>query len=155
MNSKILGPSVPKAPATAVATLNETATLTEQETLNGLRSFETNMKQIEENPGTFTPYAEPKSVETLVVMMTEAEARANIQKINDLVGSVGKLLVDLKEREGWKALGYHTWTECLNQEFNESRSYLYKLMAGEEVRRDMSPIGDIEASKIPKVSFRR
>jgi hypothetical protein len=46
------------------------------------------MKQIEEDPGTFVRYAEPQPVETLVDLMTEAEARANVQKINGHVGQI-------------------------------------------------------------------
>lgn len=89
-----------------------------------------------------TPAAlEPVTEAPVVVMMTEDEARDRVDLINSQVRGIGALLLDLKEREGWKALNYNSWTECLNKEFDESRRHLYRLMNAEEVRRDLGPIG--------------
>lgn len=90
----------------------------------------------------------------LVVMMTADEARERVNQINSEVRGIGALLLDLKEREGWKALGYSTWTECLEKEFEESRRHLYRLMNAEEVRRDLGPIGHIDVSQVPESQLR-
>jgi hypothetical protein len=90
-------------------------------------------------------------------LMTEAEARATIEKINNHAGQIRALLLALYEREGWKALGYSSWRQCITAEFKESESYLYRLLeAGKteknitqvvQNQQNVSPIGEKEPIK--------
>jgi hypothetical protein len=88
-------------------------------------------------------------------IMDVTEAHRIVEKIKDSVDKVGKMLVDLRDRKGWKALGYSSWDECTSKEFEGSRAHLYRLMSAEEVRRELekSPIGD-KANQIPEGQLR-
>jgi hypothetical protein len=39
-------------------------------------------------------------------LMTAKEARSTVETIKDSVENIGKLLIELRDREGWRALGY-------------------------------------------------
>src|SRR5205807_1142448 len=58
--------------------------------------------------------------------MTRDEARQCVERINHHLDEARALLLDLYEREGWRALGYASWRECVAGEFPKWRqSYLY------------------------------
>jgi hypothetical protein len=78
-----------------------------------------------------------------VVMMSAAEARSCVDGIKGHIESARKLLLDLYEREGWKALGYESWRECAVAEFGESKSQLYRELEAAKIERNISPIGEI------------
>jgi hypothetical protein len=72
--------------------------------------------------------------------MTEPEARACVVRIRDhcerIRGdceSAGALILELREREGWKALGYCSWRECAAAELGLSMSRIYQLAAHAEI----------------------
>jgi len=73
--------------------------------------------------------------------MTPDEARAAVMQINAHAAEMGRLLLDLRTREGWRALGYATWTDCLTREFAFSRKHLYELMRAAPVVERLSPFG--------------
>lgn len=73
--------------------------------------------------------------------MTTNEARTAVDQINRHASEIGRLLLDLKERDGWRALGYDTWTACLRQEFVQSRQWLYVLMKAAPVQERMAEQG--------------
>lgn len=60
--------------------------------------------------------------------MTESEAQQAVQSIRESVENIGLRLLDLRERQGWRALGYHSFTAMLREEFTYSRQHLYRLM---------------------------
>lgn len=64
-----------------------------------------------------------------LVLMTSEEARAAVDAIKSHVQQARALLLDLHEREGWRALGYSSWEECVSDEFGRSRSYMYRQLA--------------------------
>jgi ParB family chromosome partitioning protein len=51
--------------------------------------------------------------------MTADEARQCVDAINNQLLSAREMIYDLWKREGWRALGYANWTDCVNSEFKE------------------------------------
>jgi hypothetical protein len=84
--------------------------------------------------------------------MTAAEARAKTDAIRLHLDQAGhhtfearKEALDLKRREGWKALGYSSFAACSKAEFGKSYQYLYKLIRAEEIAESFalfSPMGE-------------
>lgn len=83
-------------------------------------------------------------------VMTEAEARQCIEAIKGYVVSIRALLLELEERQGWKALGYSSMTACLVGEFpGESKTKLIRaLEAGRIERHQQVPIGTYLESQL-------
>ena len=85
-------------------------------------------------------------------LMTEHEARDCVQRINSGLEDVRVQLLELYEREGWRALGYPSWRECATTEFHQSQAYLYRQLQAAQVESEISPIGEI--GKIPESQLR-
>lgn len=83
-------------------------------------------------------------------LMTSAEARQCIEAIKSHVISVRALILELEERQGWKALGYSSMTACLVGEFpGESKTKLIRaLEAGRIERHQQVPIGTYLESQL-------
>ena len=77
---------------------------------------------------------------SLIILMTANEARAIVETIKDSVDRVGKLLLDLYNREGWRALGYASWRECAKAEFAGCERRFYQLLNAEQVREEICTI---------------
>jgi hypothetical protein len=86
------------------------------------------------------PAPEAPATGDVVVMMTEAEARDRVDQINKHSNRIGELLLELYEREGWKAMHYGSWRECVVAEFEQSQSRLYQLLDAAKVERNISNI---------------
>lgn len=70
----------------------------------------------------------------IIELMTLDEAQATVTAINNKTSELVTLLLDLKQREGWRALGFASWTECLRSNlFNYSRKTLYEIMRAQPV----------------------
>ena len=67
--------------------------------------------------------------------MTEQEARQTVNAIRQSAAEIGRYLVDLRQRQGWKALGYRSFTAMLEGEFAYSRQHLYRLMSGAQPKK--------------------
>lgn len=78
---------------------------------------------------------------TVINPMPENEAREHVRQINASAYDIGRRLLELKAREGWRVLSYKNWTECLNKEFVFSRKHLYSLMNAAPVTEKMLPKG--------------
>jgi hypothetical protein len=63
-----------------------------------------------------------------VSVMTSQIAREIVDRINAHAQEIGRLLLLLKESEGWRPLGYGSWTAFLENEFVFSRKHLYEIM---------------------------
>lgn len=64
------------------------------------------------------------------VLMTEEEARECVHKIHTYLDRARQLLLRLYNQEGWRALGYDSFSDCIESEFKKwSRSYLYRQLA--------------------------
>lgn len=87
---------------------------------------------------------------TIIDPMSTDEARALVMRINSHGAEIGRMLLELKEREGWRSLGYETWTDCLYHEFSFTRKHLYELMRAAPVQEQLSPMGytvSVDAAK--------
>jgi phage N-6-adenine-methyltransferase len=82
--------------------------------------------------------AKMTSEQIIIEPMSRAEAEAHVVAIKNSAADMGRRLLDLKEREGWKVLGYETWTACLEGEFSYSRQHLYELMRATPVLESLS-----------------
>jgi hypothetical protein len=77
-------------------------------------------------------------VQQAVEVMTEREARACVECIRAGLEDIRRDVLDLYEREGWRALGYTSWRECAVKEFQQSQPRLYQLLAAAQVDREIS-----------------
>lgn len=82
-----------------------------------------------------------------VTPMSPGEARDSINRINAGVNSIRIELLELHRRQGWKALGYSTWKEFAESEFNLHRDRLYDMITAAEVEVNLVNNG-IDASEI-------
>lgn len=74
-------------------------------------------------------------------LLSPAEARNLILEINTSAAGIRQKLSRLHDGEGWRALGYGTWSECVEAEFTFGRSYAHRLLEAAAVERRL-PIGD-------------
>ena len=84
--------------------------------------------------------------------MTSLEARVCVDRINSGMSDIRTQLLELKEREGWKALGYSSWRECAVAEFDYSQSRVYQLLDAAQIERDISTI--VENGETPEGHLR-
>jgi DNA N-6-adenine-methyltransferase (Dam) len=77
------------------------------------------------------------------VAMTHEEACACVVAINAHLQGARALLLDLYERQGWVALGYASWRECVVAEFGQSQRHLYRELEAAQVEREICPMGQI------------
>jgi hypothetical protein len=56
------------------------------------------------------------------------------------MNNVRNLVLELYEREGWKALGYPTWRECLVAEFKQRECYLYNQFEAAQTEKNICAI---------------
>lgn len=74
--------------------------------------------------------------------MTHDEALDAVHQINHKTRELVALLVDLRERNGWKALGFTSWTECLSSDlFTYSRKQLYEFVRAAPVTERLQNAG--------------
>lgn len=84
-----------------------------------------------------------------IVLMSAHEARTAIEDIRTHLSSAGEQLLDLQDREGWKALGYQSWKDCAVAEFGKSAAHVYRLLAAARTERAIgSPIGETPESHL-------
>lgn len=88
----------------------------------------------------------------VTLLMDEGEARQAVAQIRDSFENARVLIDQLKEREGWKVLGYKSWRECVAAEFGQSQAYLYRQLAAAQIERLISPSGEI--GRIPEAHLR-
>jgi site-specific DNA-methyltransferase (adenine-specific) len=69
--------------------------------------------------------------------MTVGEARACVVEINRHLGGARALLLELHEREGWRALGYQSWESCAVAEFARHRSTVFRHLQAAQVEQNL------------------
>lgn len=74
--------------------------------------------------------------DTLLPMPAD-EARAKTQWIKQNLQTARQLLLEMYEREGWRALGYSSWRDYGHVEFGYSESRAYQLMAAARTERNI------------------
>lgn len=94
----------------------------------------------------------PAEVQSL--MMTKAEARSIVDQIKSHAESMRKLIYDLHQREGWKALGYESWRECVVTEFEQAQRTLYQQLNAAQVEEVLrhGAIGEIPERQLRPLS---
>jgi len=84
---------------------------------------------------------EATSPHTVVTtMMTAEEARKRVDTINSQMNNIRALLLDFHEREGWKALGYESWTECVEKEFEQGRRQIFRQFQAAQIEQNINDI---------------
>lgn len=74
----------------------------------------------------------------MINQMTLEEVNENITAINNASQDIGRRLLEMREREAWKVLGYTSWTAFLEGEFEYSRQHLYELIKAAAVIENLS-----------------
>lgn len=82
---------------------------------------------------------------TVIAPMTREEAQQHVDAIHVAASNIGRHLLEIKQREGWRALGYESWTAFLVKEFSYSRKHLYELMSAATVE-GLLPEGNTKAA---------
>lgn len=89
----------------------------------------------------------------VVTMMTRHEAEQATQEIKDKFVNIRAKLIEIEDREGYKALGYPSMRSYLLTEFDLGKSQLYReLQAGRIEREIMSPIGENRESHMRELA---
>jgi hypothetical protein len=88
-----------------------------------------------------------------VVLLTKDQARKLVDRINLHFNDARTLLLELQEREGWKALGYESWRACAIAEFGQSQSRVYQLLDAARVERNISTVVE-QPGQIPETVLR-
>lgn len=70
--------------------------------------------------------------------MNRGEARDTLCRLREGLRDCRLLLLDLYEREGWRALGYASWRECCQTEFDLSLRHLYRLLQAAQVEKEVT-----------------
>lgn len=86
--------------------------------------------------------------------MIYKEARECADQINANLTNVRQLVVDLHDREGWSALGYANWTECVHAEFKQAERYIFYQYKAAEIEQNVSDCTIVQLGKIPEGQLR-
>lgn len=96
-------------------------------------------------PRPVTPKLEnkPKQAgdQTIIFPMSKIEAQTLVNQIRSGFNAIGDKLLQLYERDGWKALGYANWRDCARAEFPFEQSRAYQLLDAARVERNISTNG--------------
>lgn len=91
--------------------------------------------------------------EVSTTMMTPDEARKRVNAINSGMNNLRAQILDFHDREGWRALGYANWVDCVKAEFSIGQSRVYQLFEAAKVEQRISTIVENTAS-IPDSQLR-
>jgi len=77
--------------------------------------------------------------------LSRPDAKRLVTRINNQSADVRALVKQLHDGQGWKALGYDSWSACVDGEFVFGRQHAYRLLEAAEVEARVSPVGDSKA----------
>jgi hypothetical protein len=80
--------------------------------------------------------AVPAEVKHMVI--SEARAMQLCKRIRQNMTDARNDLLELHEGEGWRALGYASWRECVTTEFGQHEVTLYRQLKAAEVARELN-----------------
>ena len=83
--------------------------------------------------------------------MTLEEATAKHQELKAIHGVARSMLLEMRDRKGWKVLGYSSWEEYGDKEWGYGQQYLYRLATASRIEAIVSPIGE---KQIPESQLR-
>lgn len=76
------------------------------------------------------------------VDMTWDEAVSTNEQINGKAAELARLLIDMRDRKGWKALGFKSWTAYLSSDMLQfSRKHLTELVRAKPVTERLQDVG--------------
>ena len=76
--------------------------------------------------------------------LSSAQARRLCEKIVSQATDLRGLMLQLRDGEGWVALGYATWDKCCETEFGYSKRHANRLIQAAEISQQVGPIGPTE-----------
>jgi hypothetical protein len=79
--------------------------------------------------------------ETALLDMTFDEAQAKHNQLKSLHSAMRLLLLEMRDRKGWKALGFSSWEEYGEQEWSYSKSQLDRLATAARIEHILPPMG--------------
>lgn len=79
---------------------------------------------------------------SMIGIMTESEAREKHGQLKAYQTLARTLLLEMRDRKGYLALGFSSFEEYGEKEWNYSKSYLHRLASAAEIQASLSPIGD-------------
>ncbi len=93
--------------------------------------------------------------------LSSTQARRLCEKIVGQATDLRGLMLQLRDGEGWVALGYATWAKCCETEFGYSKRHANRLIQAAEISQQVGPIGPTrplpesharELSRVPEES---
>ena len=84
--------------------------------------------------------------------MTEREAKRTNEAIKSGIVTVRSLLLDMRDRRGWLALGYESFEDYGKVELGYEKSYIYQLVSAATVQRSLGHSAIVES--IPESQLR-
>ena len=73
--------------------------------------------------------------------LSGAQARRLCEKIAQQAKNLRNLLMQLRDGEGWVALGYASWARCCETEFGYSKRHANRLIQAAEISQQVGPMG--------------
>jgi hypothetical protein len=68
------------------------------------------------------------------------------------MNDVRQLVYDLYTRDGWSALGYQSWRECVTMEFKDQQRYLYYQLEAAQTEKNICT--NVQKPQIPESQLR-
>jgi len=91
------------------------------------------------------------SINIVLPDMTKEEAQAKHEQLKGLLNITRSLLLEMRDRKGYIALGFSSFEEYGESEFGYSKSYIHRIATAAHIQNALSPIGD---SEIPEGQLR-
>ena len=79
------------------------------------------------------------------------EATAKHQELKAIHGVARSMLLEMRDRKGWLALGYKSWEEYGEKEWDYGKRYLDRLATARRIESIVGPIGP---KQIPESQLR-
>ncbi len=73
--------------------------------------------------------------------MTRPEAQECVVQIKRNIETAWQLVLDLRERRGWEALGYKNWRECMAAEFDVKQAQAYRMLNAATINKAITDAG--------------
>lgn len=89
----------------------------------------------------------------VVTDMTRAEAEAITQNLKNHISDMWAMLLEMRDRKGWKALGYASFEAWGESELGFSKPHLYRLASAAEVQANLKSL-QLETTGIPESQLR-
>ena len=85
--------------------------------------------------------------ETASLDMTFEEAQAKHNELKSLQGAIRSLLLEMRDRKGWLALGFESWEKYGELEWGFTRQHLNRLATSAYIQNLVEPLGSNEIAE--------